>query len=73
MSRIEAIKTLRIMQRDYSHIRKNDNEFEAICMAIEALENSPLTIDEMKKAKFLQVFFGQVVRMNETEDFLFPD
>ena len=49
MNRIETIRTLRMIQRDYSHIRKNDNEFEAICMAIEALKNSPLTIDEMKE------------------------
>ena len=49
MNRIETIRTLRMMQRDYNHIRKNDNEFEAICVAIETLENSPLTIEEMKE------------------------
>ena len=62
MNRIETIKTLRMMQRDYSHIRKNDNEFEAICMAIEALENSPLTIDEMKEMNGDYVWINPVER-----------
>jgi len=35
----KAIGTLNVMESTYSHIRKNDNEFEAIEAAKEALQD----------------------------------
>lgn len=34
----KAIQTLNVMKCQYSHIRKSDSEWEAVNMAIEALE-----------------------------------
>ena len=38
MTREEAAETLVIMMSGYSYIRKNETEWEAITMAIEALQ-----------------------------------
>ena len=41
MTREEAIQTLNAMFCQYSHIRKSDSEWDAINMAIEALQKRP--------------------------------
>lgn len=66
----EALHTLCVMQSQYSHIRKNETEWGAVELAIDALcekqerkENEPLTLEILRLPQLRQMEGERVMVM----------
>lgn len=51
MDRKEAAETLALMMSGYSHIRKNEMEWEAVTIAIEALQEKEQIIKQLEELR----------------------